>query len=326
MLLVASCAERRHIQSTSVRPPAPAHAEPSGIDAPLVIVTLDGVRWQEVFDGTEPARSHGPRIPSSQLLPNLYAFGTERGAFVGAPGRGEIRASGPNYVSLPGYSELFSGRTAHGCGGNDCPRTTAPTLLDEARARGGQVAAFASWTRLDFALTSTPGGFRVACGPLGGSAEGVPDLDSQRSDYETANAALAYYEAERPDVFYLGLGETDEHAHFDNYAGYLAALRHADDVLGRLRGMLDRDERGRRTHVFVTADHGRARDFKNHGGDMPESARVWMVASGPRVAARGFVRSKAMRHLADLAPTARALTGLDPTQRPKDGVVLDELF
>lgn len=325
VLLSLSCAERGVGARTTSSTPTAAAPSLDPRDN-VVIVTLDGVRWQEIFDGTEPARSKTSKVPASQLMPNLYAFGTERGAFIGAPGHGEIRASGPNFVSLPGYTELMSGRVKHPCGDNDCTRTTSPTFLDEARSRGAKVAAFAAWTKLDFALTSAPGAFPVAAGPQPGPAEESHDLDAQRSDYDTANAALAYYEAERPAVFFLGLGEPDEHAHYDNYAGYIAAMKHGDDVLGRLRAILDHDDRGRRTHVFITADHGRSKTFTNHGKDAPESARIWMVASGPSITARGFVDSKAPRHLADVTATARSLMHLEAMNDPRYGVVLDELF
>ena len=81
----------------------PADQRP-GVDDPLVLVrvTIDGVRWQEVFEGTDPALSHRPPEPAASLFPNLYLMGTERGAFIGAPGHGIIAASGPAYVSLPG--------------------------------------------------------------------------------------------------------------------------------------------------------------------------------------------------------------------------------
>ncbi|HVH46155.1 MAG TPA: alkaline phosphatase family protein [Labilithrix sp.] len=308
-------------------PPSPLVEAKNGVDAPVVVVTIDGVRWQEIFDGTDPTLAPGPRVPATKLVPNLYALGTERGAFVGAPGSGVISATGPEYLSLPGYSEIFHGRFLHGCRDNDCARTTSPTLLDEARGRGATVAAFASWTKLDFALTSNPGAFLVSCGPHGGSAlPGGTGLDDSRPDHDTATAALAYYEAERPDVFHLGLGEPDEHAHFGNYVGYIAALRDADEVVGRLMAMLDRDERGRKTHVVVMPDHGRARDFRSHGGFAPEAARVWMVVAGPRVAARGFVGSPRPRHLADVAPTLRMFLGLPSDMAPSAGSALDELF
>jgi hypothetical protein len=307
---------------------APAPAAGPFAD-PVVVVTIDGVRWQEIFDGTEPARSHAPHVAASDLLPNLYALGTERGAFVGAPGRGSVEASGPFHVSLPGYTEIFGGRGRHDCASNDCARTTRPTWLDEASARGAKVAAFAAWTKVDLALTAEPGAFPVFCGPPS-RQERLANPDALRSDEATARAALAYLQTERPDVLYLGLGDTDEYAHANDYPAYLRALRQADAVLGRLRAILARDERGGRTHVFVTADHGRAADFRNHGAQA-ESGRTWMVVSGPRITARGFVSSAEMRHLADLAPTARMLLGLDaPTSTRAhidgDGAVLAELF
>ena len=69
--------------------------------------------------------------------------------------------------------------------------------------------------------------------------------------------------------------------------------------------------RGRHTTVLVTADHGRARNFADHGPRFPESGRVWLVAAGADVAQRGFV--DASRHtLSDVAPTIRALLGIAP--------------
>src|SRR5262245_1253105 len=63
----------------------------------LVLVTLDGVRWQDTFG------AH-----ARELLPNLYGRVIDRGVALGAAT--PLSASGPNFVSLPGYRELLSGR------------------------------------------------------------------------------------------------------------------------------------------------------------------------------------------------------------------------
>jgi arylsulfatase A-like enzyme len=90
--------------------------------------------------------------------------------------------------------------------------------------------------------------------------------------------------------------------------------------------VLDRmGERGARTHIVVTADHGRASDFRSHGQG-PEAARVWMVASGPRFTARGHVVSPHPRRLADITPTLRVVMGLPPDNSERSGAPLDELF
>jgi hypothetical protein len=314
----------RHVPAPA---PDPRGVEGRGVDAPVVILTIDGVRWQEVFGGTDPSLSPLPTAPASAIAPNLHRLGSERGAFVGAPGYGTIAASGPNYISLPGYTELLSGRPSVACTSNECSRTTLPTVLDEARAAGAKVAAFASWDRLSLAATTSPGAFRVSCGRDGDhSIEPWPGHGDYRPDRTTADLALAYYQAEEPDVFFLGLGDPDEYAHRGDYARYVTAIQQADDVLGRLLDILDRaGERGKRTHVIVTADHGRAYDFRNHGG-MPEAARVWMVASGPRFFARGATRSTRERRLADVVPTLRLVLGLTPDTSKRAGTPLDELF
>ena len=332
--LAGGCADRGHaVQIHDVEPllavslGVPRDVEgPRGVDAPIVIVAIDGVRWQEVFQGSERGRAGSPPVAAGSIFKNLHALGLQRGGFIGAPGSGTMTASGPNYVSLPGYTELLGGR-ATPCNDNECSRTTLPSLLDEARAVGAKVAAFASWEKLDLAATANPGAFLSSCGRRGDAAiDPWPGYGDYRPDRLTAAAALEYYEAELPDVFFLGLGDPDEYAHRGDYPGYLASLRRADEILGRLLGLLDRlGERGRSTHVVVTTDHGRANDFRNHGG-MPEAARVWMAAAGPRFVARGAVSSPRGRRLADIAPTLRVVLGLPPDTSERSGVPISELF
>lgn len=281
---------------------------------PVVLVTIDGARWQDVFDGAD-------------LMPTLHALAREEGAFVGADARAAIRATGPNFVSLPGYTEILTGG-APACRDNDCPRTKTPTLLDRAADAGLSVAAFASWEKLDHAITSRPGRFVVSAGrDPGDDSPPWPGSGAYRGDAKTAELAVEYLELVQPDVLFLGLGDPDEHAHHGNVAGYRAALAHADSVLARLRRALDRmGDRGKATHVFVTADHGRAHDFRSHGGHAPESARVWLVGAGPRIRARGHSRSPRERHLADVAPTIATLIGVETVRRAGSGEVLAELF
>ncbi|HWZ91426.1 MAG TPA: hypothetical protein VNW92_21340, partial [Polyangiaceae bacterium] len=84
--------------------------------------------------------------------------------------------------------------------------------------------------------------------------------------------------------------------------------------------------RGTRTALFVTADHGRADSFVNHGQPYPESARVWLVASGSALGARGFVAAPSARHLSDLAPTLREIAHLPRDTDRAAGTPLFELL
>jgi hypothetical protein len=322
---------------------------------PVVLVVLDGVRWQEVFVGVDAAlageNGDRPGGDARDLLPNLYAATDTRGAIVGAPGHGRaIAASGPNFVSMPGYTEIFEGRPPDGCRDNACEGALGPTIVDEIRDRATanqDVAVFASWERIGSAATREPSRIVLSAGrsaARGASsladdpemqdtlerardADPYPGSDDFRPDRYTAALALRYLDLRRPEFLFVGLGEADEYAHRGDYAGYLASLRDADRFAGQLFATLDRmGERGRRTLVLFTSDHGRARDYRDHGARFPESARVWLAAFGGPVRARGFAAAPRSRRLADVAPTIRAVLDLKPDEGPLGGTPLWELF
>ncbi|MCE7892733.1 MAG: hypothetical protein DYH12_24015 [Sorangiineae bacterium PRO1] len=130
-----------------------------------------------------------------------------------------------------------------------------------------------------------------------------------------------YLRQVEPSFLFLGLGDTDEYAHRNDYRGYLRALGHADHVVGQVASALRRLERsGRRTTLLVTTDHGRAADFAGHGGYAPESAQVWLVAAGWGIERRGLVSAGGKRHLADVTATLRALGGVGAPERSSDAL------
>jgi hypothetical protein len=312
------------------------------------------VRWQDVFVGADPvlaAAAHVPASTADELMPHLHALLAERGAAIGAPGDGPpMVATGPNFVSLPGYTEIFSGRSPTHCPDNDCAATQLPTLADEVRAVSvgpRDVAVITSWPKIERAASVDPadivlsaGRSRTVHGELlqddivtrgwllaGSQAAPFPGYDDYRPDIYTSAIGLRYLETKRPRFLFLGLGEPDEYAHRDDYAAYLRSLRASDDVIGSLFTALERmGERGRRTTVVVTADHGRGRDFRVHGKAFPESSRVWMVAAGGGIAARGLVHATRPHRLADIAPTVRQLLDLPLDATPQAGSPIDELF
>jgi hypothetical protein len=315
--------------------PSPAAAEHR---VQVVLVTLDGARYQEIFGGVdaELARAHGladtERVDAGALMPELHALMTRHGSALGAPSRGApILASGPDFVSLPGYSEIFTGRRVTGCRDNGCRGTDAASVVDQLAAEPGtNVAVVTSWPDIARVATSTTQ-VLVSAGRHGGAtrtrfersdgaglalrrAEPEPPWPGQgdfRRDRFTAELALAYLREAKPGFLFVGLGETDEFAHQGNYPGYLAALREADRYLGELwRELEAARSRGVRTALVVTADHGRAAGFRDHGRAFPESARVWLVAAGSLIGARGRLAAPREARLADIAPTLRTWFGL----------------
>jgi Metalloenzyme superfamily len=316
-------------------PAAHASAVPAtrSIRDPVVFVVVDGVRWQELFRGADPTLAAGTaaaHLDADALTPRLHAIIRQRGAALGAPGRGSIAASGPRFVSLPAYREIFSGEASLDCLDNGCPPIERTTLVDDLRDGGGHAAVFSSWPTIAHAVARRHDDVVVSTGltKSDGDVDSFPGDPGFRPDRLTARAALDHLARARPDFLFLGLGEPDEYAHRGDYAGYVASIQAADRTIGDLEQTLAQmGERGGRTHVFVTTDHGRARTFREHGGAYPESAAVWLVAWGPSFLARGSLVIEQPHHLSDLAPTARLVLGL-PSVTPTrgTGVVLNELW
>jgi hypothetical protein len=348
------------LASTVLATPRTAEVRPAAValgakGTQVVLLALDGVRYEDVFGGVDPelaAQQHLPArlvVSARALLPNLHALMREHGAALGAPGVGAaISASGPEYVSLPGYAEMLSGRRVTGCVDNGCSGTASASVIDElAQARASvSSAVIASWPDIERVAASS-GRVAVSTGRHGGRTRALfertpaaraalrraeaeapwPGNDDFRRDRFTAELALAYLEEAQPELLFIGLGEPDEFAHQGNYAGYLDSLRHADERIGQLATHLAaRAATGVRTALFVTADHGRARNFRDHGGKHPESARVWLVASGSAIGARGLTAAAGSRWLADIAPTVRQLFGLPPDRVKSAGSPLRELL
>lgn len=333
-----------------VEVPAPAVAvEPK--DAPVVapaappipnrvvLVTLDGVRWEDMLGSTPET--------SSLAMPNLHRLVKERGvAFGGAGCEHDVRASGPNFVSLPGYMEIFSGKPPV-CQHNYCPNTEQDTFVDEARKashREADVAVFSSWNRLSAAVAKDKKALVLSAGARtikiaaakdddklrsflveGANGAGFPGSGDYRKDDVTAKVALRYLETKTPRLLVIGLGDADEYAHRGDLAGYRKAIARSDDMLGELDKTLARmGEDGEHTAVIVTTDHGRAKNLFNHGALAPESARVWIAAFGSGIAHQGVTCAPESMRLAHIAGAVRQLLDLDAEGEP--GVLADAML
>lgn len=326
----------------------------TGAPRTVVLVAIDGVRWHEIFEGVDPKLADrfglapAERVDAATLTPNLHRLMTREGAAIGAPGDGPpMRASGPNFMSLPGYMEMLTGRTDSGCTDNSCGRVRFQTIADEVAQAGAAAAVIASWDGIDRAASALGTGPVVSVGRHGGSGrtalERAPGLstlladgeratpepghDDFRPDALTARLALAYLREEKPEFLFVGLGETDEYGHREDYRGYLAALRASDRIVGEIAEELSAlDAEGRPSTLLVTTDHGRSDGFVSHGFEYPESARVFAIAAGADIHARGAVPSEHARKLADLTQTIRALVGLPLVHHRRAGRVITELF
>jgi hypothetical protein len=314
----------------------------TGVQEPhsAILIVLDGVRPREIFEGVDPGLAKRSGLTPAEtegaerLMPTLHLL-MQQGMALGAPGGAPMRASGPHYVSLPGYTEIMTGRTPARCPDNSCAGGGERTLADDVRAQAGatddDVAVIASWEHIERAASVGRPAFVLSTGrhhgvnmdrladdgvlrsalSEGRRAASTPGTDDFRPDRFTAALGLRYLALRRPRFLFLGLGEPDEYAHHGDYRGYLASLRSADETLRKVvETLAAMGPAGGAYTIVVTADHGRADSFCEHGRGWPESGRTWMVSAGGAVPSRGIISDREPHRLADITPTLRVLLGL----------------
>ncbi|TDN40575.1 phosphoglyceromutase [Hymenobacter sp. UV11] len=298
----------------------------------LILVTIDGVRWQEIFGGadsvllrrrhpgfstpTGPAGSPATAAHRRQaLLPFLWRTVASKGQLHGNRAYGNyLNVTNKQRLSYPGYNELLTGRTSASIRSNAkvCnPNETVLAFINQQPAYRGQVRVFASWETFAFILNAprhdlpVNAGRQSSAGPLG----------TARPDSLTFRCAFEAFKREQPRVLYLALGDTDEFAHRGEYGQYLAAAHAADQFLAQLWAYVQATPRYRgKTTLVITTDHGRGRSswgrWAHHSRLLAGSDQIWLGVLGPDTPPTGEQQGPAQLYQNQLATTLAALLGL----------------
>jgi hypothetical protein len=275
----------------------PSHAD----DKPrrtenLVIVTLDGFRWQELFAGAEDSLINkefggvrdiaglkgryvreSPEARREALLPFFWGTIAKKGQVFGNPARkaAALSSNGLKF-SYPGYNEMFCGIADPRINSNDKKDNPNLSVLEFLNAKPpfrGRVEAVCTWDVFPFIFRSSRNGLPVHAGwtpfkdhPLSERARHLNEFMEQvprywpdnAFDVFTIEAARFAVDLRRPRVLYVGLGETDEWGHGRRYDLYLDSARNSDRFLGELWQKLQNVPQYRdKTTLIVTTDHGR---------------------------------------------------------------------
>jgi hypothetical protein len=316
--------------------------------ANVVIVTIDGFRWQEVFTGAGheyfAASSNGrPTAAETRfwrddaaarreaLMPFFWRTIAKDGAVFGDPSRGSVvHLTNGLWFSYPGYNEMLTGSAdARVDSNNKVPNPNVSVLewLNRRPGFEGRVYAVGDWDLLPYILnvdrSKLPvGSMQPVPSPQNDRERAIDDLaddlpaywDGVVFDAPVMQAALEALRTRQPRVLYVMLGETDEWAHGGRYDMYLDAAFRSDRFLGRLWQTLQslpayKDH----TTLLVTTDHGRGatvKDWTDHGRDVPAAERTWIAMLGPAVAQAG-IREGGTITTSQLAATIAAVVGED---------------
>jgi hypothetical protein len=315
----------------------------------VVVITLDGLRWQEMFTGADRAYFKqdksgvagasekrfwrpAPEERRAVLVPFMWSTIASKGQIFGDPSKAS-RAHLTNglWFSYPGYNEMFSGVADPRIDSNDKVPNPNVTVLEWLNGRPGfqgRVAAFGSWDVLPFIVNA--GRSRI---PVGTGFTPVPSPKTERErainelatdlpaywsygpfDAPIVYAALESLRTSQPRVLYIMLGEGDEWAHAGRYDLYLDATLRADRFIERVWNTLQAiPEYANQTTLLVTTDHGRGAttsDWNEHGRKVPAAESTWMAALGPGIAPLG-VRASVTVTTSQLAATIAAVVGED---------------
>jgi hypothetical protein len=277
--------------------PALAHAgDPPRRTENVIVVTLDGFRWQELFTGADEtlldAKFGGVRDVNElkrrywrptpverreALLPFFWGTIAKEGQVFGDPAKkAAARVTNGLKFSYPGYSEMFCGFADPGIDSNNKrnnPNLSVLEFLHGKPAFKGRVAAFCTWDVFPFIFRSSENGLKVHAGWV--EIDDKPLTEHQRNanatmarlprywpdntfDVVTMDAAREHLVRHKPRVLYIGLGETDEWGHGRRYDLYLDSAYHSDQYIAELwKTVQQMAEYKDKTSLVLTTDHGR---------------------------------------------------------------------
>lgn len=196
----------------------------------LILVTADGMRWQDLFTGIDPAlmrekdagmtetgapelrdRLWKPRPAERRMALMPYFWGTlaPAGVVLGNLAQGSsVQVTNRYRVSYPGYSEILTGRAQDDViRGNDPVQNPTSSFLQFVKHQWNlpreKVAVFASWETFHYIAESRRGEILVNAGY---EASGLP-ADNPRVDLLNKLQMQARYldDSARHDAFTFGL-------------------------------------------------------------------------------------------------------------------------
>ncbi len=306
----------------------------------LFIITLDGFRWQEVFNGADSTLISNPNYTADvsnskalywattkeerrkKLMPFFWNILAQQGSLYGNRQYGsDMNVANPYALSYPGYNELLTGHVDLSIFNNDKAvnhNLSLLEMLNESGAYKNKVAAFTSWDAFPYILNKEKSTLYINSGfedvtseNLSASAASlnlvqaeIEDKKNTRYDELTYIACKEYVQKRKPSVVFLSFGGTDEAAHQKKYDQYLQQASNADRMISELWQYLQTlPEYAGKTTFLITTDHGRgssATNWNTHGMLVNGSSQTWMGLLGNSITADGEQKTQKQLYNKDL--------------------------
>lgn len=262
----------------------------------VVLITLDGLRWQELFSGADPLLVANKKYVNDTtglkehfwletatarreaLFPFFWNEVSKMGQIHGNRNLGsKVNLTNKMWFSYPGYNEILTGiADDERIDSNDKvnnPNVTALEIANQDARYKDKVAAFGSWDVFPYIVNEersgvpVNAGFELAKGSdlterekfLNELQPKVPSpWGTVRFDAFTHNYMLEHMKKNHPQLVYISYGETDDFAHDGDYAAYLKSANTTDAMIKELWNFTQEDSFYKDNTLFIiTTDHGR---------------------------------------------------------------------
>jgi hypothetical protein len=263
----------------------------------VVLVVSDGLRWQEIFTGADPAlldSEHGgiwadagelkqkfwrEDVSSRRqaLFPFLWNTIAKQGQIFGNQTKGSVaHVTNGMAFSYPGYNEMLTGYPNPKIDRNEFgpnPNATVFEWLNHMPEFRGKVAVYGTWNVFKdifnekrSELVMQAGWDAPETGKMTPRQELLNQLYRTTTKFDgddTFNSfvqipLLDYVKAGHPQVLFVGYGETDNWAHQGRYDLVLESAHGFDSFVQQLwETMQSMPEYRDKTTFILTTDHGR---------------------------------------------------------------------
>ncbi|MDT7828321.1 alkaline phosphatase family protein [Pricia sp. S334] len=262
----------------------------------VILITLDGFRWQELFSGADSLLItnqkyvsdttdlknkywHGTATKRRQkLMPFVWDWVEKNGQLHGNRRlESKMNLTNTHWFSYPGYNEILTGKADDKrISSNDKIDNPNMTILEKANSTPeykGKVSAFGSWDVFPYIINEKRSGVPVNAGFEAARGTDLTEKEkflnrmqtrvpspwgSVRLDAFTHGYAMEQMKKNHPDLIYIAYGETDDFAHDGNYQAYLESAHRTDGFIEELWQFVQSDPyyNGKTTFI-ITTDHGR---------------------------------------------------------------------
>lgn len=261
----------------------------------VVVITMDGLRWQEVFGGADSlltfdssarygtgfVKDHfwaaTAKERRSKLMPFFWSELASKGVLLGNRAYGNfVDNANPYWFSYPGYNEIFTGYPDTLVNSNSkIPNKNENVFefLNKLPEFKGKTAVFGSWDVFASIFNEGRSGFLVNDGfrdvpgkltprqvELNRMQHEMPNLfhGGERLDIATFNIGFEYMKIHKPRLIHFGFGDADEFAHSGQYDYYLDAAQNFDDWVRQIwQYIQSTPQYANKTTLLITTDHGR---------------------------------------------------------------------